>query len=70
MKGLAEAKAAIIRARNQDELYSVVGSICRGGLFSYADDMTLQENAAMARKCEQPRIADLIEFAAKYEDKL
>jgi len=70
MKGLAEAKAAIIKARNQDELYQAVGGICRSGLFRFDDSLTLEENAELARLCHEPRIADLLDFAMIKERKL
>lgn len=70
MKGIAEAKAAIINSRNQDELYQAVSGICRSGLFKFDDSLTLEENAALARLCHEPRVADLLEFARIYEERL
>lgn len=70
MKGLAEAKAAIIRARNQDELYRAVYSICDDAGYRFQDDSSLLENAGYAAQQCKNGIAELLRFADIKEGKL
>jgi len=70
MKGLAEAKAAIIKARNQDELYKAVESICFDSGYRFADDCDLLENAEFAKMQDKPGVAELLRFAEIWERKL
>lgn len=63
MKGLAEAKAAIIKARSQDELYKAVESICLDYGYRFADDCDLLENAELAKMQDKPGVAELLRFA-------
>lgn len=70
MKGLAESKAAIIKARNQDELYKVVGEICFNAGYRFADDCDLAENAEFAFLQNKPGVSELLRFAEIWERKL
>ena len=70
MKGLAEAKAAIIKAQNQDQLYKVVGEICFNAGYRFADDCDLLENAEFAMMQGKRPVAELLRFADIKEGKL
>ncbi len=70
MKGLAEAKASIIKARNQDELYKSVEEICFNAGYRFADDCDLLENAEFAKMQDKPGVSELLRFADIWERKL
>lgn len=70
MKGLAEAKAAIIKAQNQDQLYKAVESICFHAGYHFADDCDLLENAEFAKMQDKTGVAELLRFADIWERKL
>jgi len=70
MKGLAEAKAAITKAQNQDQLYKAVESICFDAGYRFADDCDLLENAEFALLQGKPGVAELLRFADIKEGKL
>jgi hypothetical protein len=70
MKGLAEAKAAIIKAQNQDQLYKAVEEICFNAGYRFADDCSLMENSRFAALQEKHGIAELLRFADIKERKL
>ena len=70
MKGLAEAKAAIIKAQNQDQLYKVVEEICFNAGYRFADDCDLLENSEFAFLQNKPGVSELLRFAEIKEGKL
>jgi hypothetical protein len=70
MKGLAEAKACILRAQNQDQLYKVVEEICFNAGYRFEDDSSLMENSRYAAMQQKHGIAELLRFADIKEGKL
>jgi hypothetical protein len=70
MKGMPEARRAILNAKNQLELYSIVESFCIDHGYRFADDCDLLENAEFALLQGKPGVAELLRYADIKEGKL
>jgi len=70
MKGMPEARRAIINAKNQLEIYSIVESFCIDHGYRFAGDCDLLENAEFALLQGKPGVAELLRYADIKEGKL
>ena len=70
MKGMPEARRAILNAKNQLEIYSIVESFCIDHGYRFADDCGLLENAEFAKLQNKPGVSELLRFADIWERKL
>jgi hypothetical protein len=70
MKGMPEARRAILNAKNQLEIYSIVESFCIDHGYRFADDCDLLENAEFALLQGKPGVAELLRYADIKEGKL
>jgi hypothetical protein len=70
MKGMPEARRAILNAKNQLEIYNIVESFCIDHGYRFADDCDLLENAEFALLQGKPGVAELLRFADIKEGKL
>ena len=70
MKGMPEARRAILNAKNQLEIYNIAESFCIDHGYRFADDCDLLENAEFALLQGKPGVAELLRFADIKEGKL
>jgi len=70
MNNLTEAKAALVGCRCKSQIMAVVDAFCSCCRFSYSDDLSLMDNSVIASRQSKPKVANVLEFAAKQWEKL
>lgn len=70
MNNLAQAKSSICSCKLKSEVFDVISDFTDSCRFSYSDDLTVTENAAIAARQGKFKVAELLDFSAKKLEKL